>query len=226
MYLTRGFLNPTSRDVHRDLADPVELHRTLLRAFPSHLGAEPRRAAGVLYRLDAGPSGALLVLQSKLAPALAELPAGYFLSETDERLPDVGWPAHPRIDEVDPGAFAVAGARLVFRLRANTTRKIDTRTRPDGQTSNGRRVPVRGDDGRLAWLARRGERDGFRVLEARVREERPQRGRRSGADLTHAGATFDGLLQVTDVVAFRKAVETGIGPAKAFGFGLLSIRPA
>lgn len=34
------------------------------------------------------------------------------------------------------------GAALVFRLRANPTRKIDTKTGPDGQRNNGQRVEL------------------------------------------------------------------------------------
>ena len=43
--------------------------------------------------------------------------------------------------------------------------------------------------------------------------------------ITFEGVTFEGLLRVTDPVAFRQAVEFGIGPARAYGFGLLSFRP-
>jgi CRISPR-associated protein Cas6/Cse3/CasE subtype I-E len=41
-----------------------------------------------------------------------------------------------------------------------------------------------------------------------------------------SAARFDGTLQVTDTDTFLKAVENGIGPAKGFGFGLLSLAPA
>ena len=37
---------------------------------------------------------------------------------------------------------------------------------------------------------------------------------------------FDGVLQVTDPDKLVAAVETGIGSAKGFGFGLLSLAPA
>ena len=41
----------------------------------------------------------------------------------------------------------------------------------------------------------------------------------------HHSVLFDGRLRVTDSTAFQKALSCGIGPAKAFGFGLLSIAP-
>ena len=44
--------------------------------------------------------------------------------------------------------------------------------------------------------------------------------------LTLAGASFEGNLAVTDADAFRAALAAGIGPGKAFGFGLLSIQRA
>lgn len=34
---------------------------------------------------------------------------------------------------------------------------------------------------------------------------------------------FDGILTVTDQALFRTTLEKGIGSAKGFGFGLLSI---
>jgi CRISPR system Cascade subunit CasE len=41
----------------------------------------------------------------------------------------------------------------------------------------------------------------------------------------HIGVDFQGVLRVTDRAAFHYAFETGIGPAKAFGFGLLMLQP-
>ena len=40
------------------------------------------------------------------------------------------------------------------------------------------------------------------------------------------GVRFNGLLQVTDPEKLMQAVRNGIGPAKAFGFGLLSLARA
>jgi CRISPR-associated protein Cas6/Cse3/CasE subtype I-E len=43
--------------------------------------------------------------------------------------------------------------------------------------------------------------------------------------VTHVGVRFDGLLTVVDPVRFVQTLETGVGSAKGFGFGLLSIAP-
>lgn len=42
-------------------------------------------------------------------------------------------------------------------------------------------------------------------------------------NIPHFGVRFDGLLCVTDPETLVEAVRQGIGPAKAFGFGLLSL---
>ena len=43
--------------------------------------------------------------------------------------------------------------------------------------------------------------------------------------MTHLAVRFDGLLRVTDAGDFRETLICGIGPGKAYGFGLLSIAP-
>ena len=35
MYLSRLILNPRSRRVQRELAEPYEMHRSLMKAFPA-----------------------------------------------------------------------------------------------------------------------------------------------------------------------------------------------
>ena len=36
---------------------------------------------------------------------------------------------------------------------------------------------------------------------------------------------YDGILEITDPDKFRNTLLCGIGPGKAFGFGLLSVAP-
>jgi len=36
---------------------------------------------------------------------------------------------------------------------------------------------------------------------------------------------FEGSFRLNDLGALKNLLESGIGPAKAFGFGLLSIKP-
>ena len=230
MYLARGVLNPVSRDVQRDLADPGNLHRTIMKVFPDHLGVDPRKMLNVLHRVDEDRLRREFVLfvQCAVRPDFSRLPSDYFASPTDDLdFALAGDFGNPRMRPVADEWLAVrAGLRFAFRLRANTTKKIDTKTGADGVRRHGRRVPVRGDEARMAWLARHAEAAGFAIDDGNVRiTEVAAAGGRGVKSVTVAGAQFDGILVVRDADLFRAALESGIGPAKAYGFGLLSIAP-
>ena len=228
MYLARGVLNPASRDVQRDLSDAVHMHRTLMRVFPDHMGENPRKTLRVLYRVDEDRRRAELVLfvQSEERPDFSRLPSGYFASPADDLdLALAGDAMNPRLRSVSEERAAIAvGDRFVFRLRANTTKKIGTKSLPDGTKQNGRRVPVRGDEERLKWLTHREAKGGFRLGGVRIAELQPIGGRAREHQLTFGGCVFEGVLVVTAAAEFRLTLAEGIGPAKAFGFGLLSVQ--
>lgn len=230
MYLTRVFLNPASPAVQADTRDPVHLHRTVMLAFPDDVGPSPRRSLGILHRLDQEPGGRLVLLvQSSVKPLTERWPATHILdlsSDTDLAFSTVG--DNPAVRSLEAEYATIANdSRFLFRLRANTTRKIDTKSGADAKRRHGRRVPVRGEDARLAWLHRRARASGFGVAANAVRiTELASAGGRGSNAVTLAGAIFEGLLVVRDADQFRLALQTGIGPAKAYGFGLLSIRKA
>jgi CRISPR system Cascade subunit CasE len=219
MMLTRLFLNPRSRDVHRDIGDSQRMHRRVMSLFRDDVGSTARASLGVLHRLDRPEQrdALILLVQSDEKPDPGLLPRGFL----DERAGD------DAIATTDLAAVAealVPGASFRFRLRANATRRIDTKSGPDGKRRNGRRVPVTGDDGRLAWLESRLKANGMRLVgQCQQRPEGRLRGAVGGALRTHEGCVFDGVLQVDDAALARNAFRTGIGPAKAFGFGLLSL---
>jgi CRISPR system Cascade subunit CasE len=227
MYLARGVLNPASRDVQRDLADPVHLHRTLMKLFPDGVGDSPRKALGVLHRVDEDRRRGQIVLfvQSIERPDLSALPPGYFAAASDDLdLALSGEDGRPRIRSVAEERQGIAdGDRFIFRLRANTTKKILTKSLADGAKQNGKRVPVRGDEARLGWLTRHAGVGGFRLHDVRIAELPATSGRGKHARVTLAGCLFEGSLVVTDAAAFRSALSRGVGPGKAFGFGLLSV---
>jgi CRISPR system Cascade subunit CasE len=162
------------------------------------------------------------------AVLLARLPAGYFLDLADDfDLAATGPSENPAVREVDKERDRIAvGDSFAFRLRANTTKKIPKVDAEAGtRTKNGTRVPVRGDEEWLRWLGRHAAAAGFHVAGVQVTEI-PARSGRGPRDLTFAGAVYEGRLQVTEAGAFRTALASGIGPGKAFGFGLLSIQRA
>lgn len=225
MYLTRIFIDEKCAAVRADLRSPTGLHRTIMRAFPSDLGERPRKKLSVLYRVDSDRDGRLAILvQSLEVPDTSTWPVGYVLSpdhDLDLALGSLDENPATRDLRVDHERFA-PGRAFMFRLLANTTRKINTKSGADGARRNGQRVPVRGLEARIGWLRRRSEMAGFQTDEGSLRavEVSPVGARGS---VTLAGTLFEGSLRIRDVEAFRGAVREGIGPGKAYGFGLLSL---
>lgn len=213
LYLTLLSLNLRNRQVQRDLANRYELHRTVLSGFPQALPADER----ILYRVeeDVRSGVVTILLQSLNLPDWQALPASYLLQ-----------PA-----EVKPFSVAFsAGQMLHFRLLANPTRRIKTPLSADGEKPSSKRVGLLKEEQQLQWLARKAEACGFQLLGVRSAKQPDVIGWQSkGKDsrrLTFQSVLFDGVLQVTEPALFIQALKNGIGPAKGFGFGLLSLAKA
>lgn len=215
MYLSLLCLNPRSRQVRSELANPYEMHRTIMQAFPDGLAhSAARKDAGVLYRLDTDArTGALMLLvQSRQQPNWHTLKPGYLAAG-----------CAPQVRELR--LRLQAGELLAFRLRANPTRRI---ARGD-EKNGGRRVALYKEEDQLNWLARKGAEHGFAVRQVWISRTDIDRGRMypDGSDrpreLAWFAARFDGVLEVIDPDKVQQAVFNGIGSGKAFGFGLLSL---
>jgi CRISPR system Cascade subunit CasE len=122
--------------------------------------------------------------------------------------------------------------RFQFLLRANPTIRRkgshDPATRDlkgdEFRAVAGHRVPVRGNDERTMWLKRKAEAGGFRIEAVRLQntinvlwtKRETTRGK-------HEGVDFEGVLKIEEPELFGRTIQKGIGSAKAFGYGLLSI---
>ncbi len=220
IYLSRLVLDPHRREVWRAAADCHALHRAVLAAFPDGAGPEARAAFGVLHRLELDPEGRAptLLVQSAVVPDWSRPGAAGAWAAN----------ARPEVKEVGAAYAAIAaGDRLRFRLRANPTRRVHAVHAGDDKLA-GKRVDLRDEDKRLDWLGRKGEHHGFGVVAAEVRPGSPgnrDRGRPGGgaAPIAFGAALYEGVLEVADAAAFGAALRAGVGPGRAFGFGLLSV---
>ncbi|HEY8601691.1 MAG TPA: type I-E CRISPR-associated protein Cas6/Cse3/CasE [Thermomicrobiales bacterium] len=234
LYLSRLYLDARERSVRRALADCQALHQTLCSALPQAPidGSGARAMFGLLYRVEAATeAGSVpLLVQSSVIPDWSCLPPEYLLPDWDGA---GGYAVRP----LDSFYTRLCdGLALRFRLRANPTRRVAT----PGDPLFGKRVELQREEDQLAWLARKGETGGFRLLDvhatagiADVRAShgvnvignRPkeQEGRKR---MTFGSVLFEGRLAIDDTGKFRETLATGIGSAKAYGFGLLSIAPA
>lgn len=232
MYLSRLTLNPRTRRVQRELANPYELHRTLMSAFPEKLPEGER----VLFRMDVDDRTGIptVLLQSHTAPDWAWLgdprANGYLL----------------RAPESKPFELTfITGQMLAFHLRANPTEKHST---PEDRAARrqGHRDPLYREEDQIAWLERKAAAGGFHLIRVAVLKEGNTYGRQPGEKATEDAVEtvedaekgpkkrrftlyavrFEGLLQVTDPTKLWETVQQGIGPGKGLGFGLLSLARA
>jgi CRISPR system Cascade subunit CasE len=204
MYLSRLELNPTSRNAMRDIGDVSLLHKRLMTAFPSVSGDVPRQRLGVLFRIDSLDHRPIALIQSQVEPNWSALPEAYCLCPAECK--DIG-KALERIAE---------GATLGFRLRANPTKRI-----PD-EGNNPKRVALYGEEKQTAWFQRKAPENGFEPVVMKVVPEGTLR-TRDGKSFE--SAMFEGTLRVVDRERLIEAVKSGIGPGKAYGFGLLTLAP-
>lgn len=253
MYLSRLILNPRSAQVRRDIANCVQLHRTILSTFPQvdkRKEMKTREAFEILYRLDwYRRTGTHIVLvQSKEQPDWSSLPKNYLLNiDSGIQNPETKNIEH-FMDSIE------AGSIYRFRLRANPTRKISTTNKNDllagAVKSNGMRVSIRDDKLLMEWMNRKANDGGFILISMKTVPDLPDvlispseiqkcsrnigkknlgeendNPPRKGIALTFDAVIFEGKLRVSDKAKFTETVKKGIGSGKGFGFGLLSIAP-
>jgi CRISPR system Cascade subunit CasE len=208
LYLTRLTLNPRSREARRDAASAYELHCTLrTRLF----GDTPQEAGRALFRVerDADTGISTVLIQSHLAPNVAALPSGYWLH-----------PPEVRSDYAEKLQAIATGQYLRFRLLANPTVK---RKNAEGKPA---RYGIYKETEQRDWLARKLADNGAKLIDFSVNRLAVQNFRKHNGNekpQTHFAVRFDGILQVVDPDKLRAAIAGGIGSAKGYGFGLLSL---
>lgn len=218
MFLTRFRINTARRGARKLLASPQAMHAAVLSSFASPAASNGART---LWRLDESGHDRLLYLVSPTEPDLTHL------------VEQAGWPTTETWQTRDYAGFLAklrAGQRWAFRLTANPVR--------NGRLPHGKDTQRVGHvtvEQQRQWLLARADAAGFKVVSAgadaeadlTVHRRQTYTFRRDGARVTLRVATYDGQLEVTDADALRTVLKAGLGHAKAYGCGLLTLaRPA
>ncbi len=198
MYLTRLLLNGDQ------LHNPYEIHRALWQTFPN----APEQSRDFLFRVEQKSSHqAQVLIQSQRQPKDIPNSARLLTSKEIE-------------------LNLLEGIRLNFFLIANPTKTITDeqgRLNKKGKPKKCR-VPLIKVEQQIDWLIRKLNSSAVVDVESVTIDKLPplnfRKDRKRGKVQPYS---FKGILQVNDPSLLESAIKQGIGPAKAFGCGLLSL---
>lgn len=212
MYLSRIALHTRRRDTMAALASPQRIHAAVESSFPPDSSVKSRN----LWRIDHLGNDTYLLVLSEQKPDFTHI------------VEQFGWPENDQKWETKNYSYLMdqikVGQQWQFRLRANPVHSVK---QPDGKDpgSRGKVYPHITAKQQEQWLLERAEKNGFALAEGsfKIVHRETRRFRRNQKTITLGMATFEGILEVTDLALFLSALTRGIGRAKAFGCGLLTI---
>ncbi len=213
MYLSRVEVNPRRRSTLSMMESQQRMHAAVMASFPSFGPGETDR---VLWRVDhLGPSTYFLV-QSSRKPDFSHMVDQYGWPESEQ-----GW------DVLEYDGFLSrieSGQEWRFRLTANPVHSVHT------GGSRGKVMPHVTVSQQKGWLQGRAASCGFEIAGSPqgepafdIVERHIRKFDRNGSLVTISMVTFEGTLRVTDADLLRNAMTSGIGRAKAYGCGLLTL---
>lgn len=207
MYLSKLSLDPKHAQVQSEVANRYELHRTLTAQFPG----KKRKDIGLLYRIELPDQYCFqpitLLIQTQIEPDW-------------RNIYDRGMLFKPPQVKVFTTNFSKS-EKFYFRLLGNPTAR---RKQHDGSR---KRVGLYDREDQQDWILRKAQYGGFKVLSLQLADlgliESSKKKNNQTFQIKHLAVKYEGLLQIIDPEDFKKTFVKGIGSAKAFGFGLLSL---
>lgn len=218
MYLTKMALNGRRRGAMKLLSSPQAMHAAVQSAFaPGTLEAAGGRA---LWRVDQYGHEISLYVVSPVEPDLTHVveQAGWQVGEM--------WQTRdykPLLSRLE------AGQRWAFRLTANPVFHGYKQGRDWSDTKPLAHITV---EQQRKWLLDRAARAGFRIVDEshgepalRVVSRSTLRFGKGGHRVVVGTATFEGVLEVAEPSDLVHTLSRGLGRAKAYGCGLLTLAP-
>jgi CRISPR system Cascade subunit CasE len=210
----------------RLLSSPYRMHAAVEQSFPpnSKRSSEEGR---ILWRVDSSPrreEGTWLYVVSPDYPDFSHI------------VEQGGWPANAESESKDYSPVLdclESGQVWHFRLKGNPARKalVDKGKSPNQKVIGKIQGHVTAEQ-QLGWLLSRAGKHGFSIPNGKdgqpavtASQRRVETYRHHGQTVTINTAVFDGVLVVKDAELLRHALCFGIGRAKGFGCGLLTIAP-
>lgn len=215
MYLSRIALNTRRKSTMIALASPQMLHAAVESSFPPDMAEDGRN----LWRVDRLDNVLYLLVFSNKKPDFSHIVEQFGWPGAEQKWETKNYT--PLIEQIQ------TGQRWNFRLRANPVHSAKPTGISQTQESAERgkiyaHVTVQQQE---QWLLDRAVKYGFRLQEDSfcVVQQEVKKFQRKSNPVTLGTATFEGILEVTDTTLFLQALTCGIGRAKAYGCGLLTI---
>lgn len=213
---TRVQLNPARRQGRKYLTNPQALHAAVQSSFPSDAVARDQR---ILWRLDQRGHKHVLYIVGSEEPTAAHI------------VEEAGWGARPQ-ETADYDRLLTRiqkDQEWIFELLANPTKTINR-----GRNKRGKVVAHLSIPEQLKWLQRKAESLGadfgspeqptFQVTESKTLNFKKLRADGNTWDRVHlVTARYAGRLRVVDADKLRYALLNGVGRAKGYGCGLLTL---
>ncbi|MDR0839984.1 MAG: type I-E CRISPR-associated protein Cas6/Cse3/CasE [Christensenellaceae bacterium] len=125
----------------------------------------------------------------------------------------------PVTKDYAPYLAAIADDRnYCFRLCANAVQ-----SKPQAHGQRGKVAVCATSDAQREWMQKKAEKHGFVLDAVEITESNVVQFRRQNAKVTLQLTTFEGILTVQDHIRLVQAMTEGIGRAKAYGAGLLTV---
>lgn len=217
MFLTHVPLNTGRRSAVALLSSPHRIHAAIQSGFTDTRAVrsvQPATDGRVLWRVDRNGADTNLYVVSPDRPDFASLmeQAGWTDASRPVRTADYS----PFLQHLE------AGQEWAFRLTANPVT-----TTLDALRGRKVRVPHVTVAQQTKWFTDRAEASGFSVPAVLVDDRRKLEFQRSGKKVTLASVSYRGTLKVVDPGLLRSLLTNGIGKAKGYGFGLMTLaKPA
>ena len=202
MYLSKIEMDLTDSHVRAALRVAQQMHRMMAAILGT-----ARKDSELLYRYRTQGTRVQIYLYSSIPVNEKRIRPGMTLSGQRDM---AAW-----LDKMFTGQI------LGFDLLTMPFKKV-----PAEANRNSRRRVLRSQEERFAWLTRKAEQNGFSLLDVRENTDEKlyaRHGEEKGGILYLDVYHYTGTLQIKELSAFQRAVETGIGPGKAYGLGMIML---
>lgn len=203
MYLTRFDMDVMDRKVYDYLRNPNKLHGALCAA-----AGNSRQGARLQFRVINDRRRHSIYVYTNVSFHGADIPYGLRL--------------HAERDITEWVLSQAPASLLAFDLLAVPSKKVKQET-----SHNSKRVILRNLEERLGWIRRHCESDECRIMDIREYGEEHARIYKGNEQRSFmiTGYKYAGLLQINHPAGVEHLISSGIGPEKAYGFGMLLVSP-